>query len=89
MVKSQPWPMLFLMFTCVSSQIHITSASSNEGGRITSLPGQPKVSFKQYAGYVTIDEKQKREYFYYFVEAEATVSASKPLVLWLNGGKFM
>ncbi|KAH7511722.1 hypothetical protein FEM48_Zijuj12G0013000 [Ziziphus jujuba var. spinosa] len=53
--------------------------------KITSLPGQPRVSFQQFAGYVTIDEKQKRSLFYYFVEAQ-TAPASKPLVLWLNGG---
>jgi carboxypeptidase C (cathepsin A) len=40
----------------------------------------------QEPGYVTIDEKQQKALFYYFVEAE-TEAASKPLVLWLNGGK--
>ena len=54
--------------------------------KITSLPGQPQVSFQQFAGYITVDEKQHRALFYYFVEAE-TQPASKPLVLWLNGGR--
>jgi serine carboxypeptidase-like clade 2 len=54
--------------------------------KITSLPGQPQVSFQQFAGYITVDQKQHRALFYYFVEAEAQ-AASKPLVLWLNGGK--
>ncbi|KAL3755117.1 hypothetical protein ACJRO7_002223 [Eucalyptus globulus] len=54
--------------------------------KIVSLPGQPKVSFSQYAGYITVDEKQQRALFYYFAEAEAEADpASKPLVLWLNG----
>jgi len=53
--------------------------------KITSLPGQPQVSFQQFSGYITIDEKQQRALFYYFVEAEVQ-PASKPLVLWLNGG---
>ncbi|KAJ9128973.1 hypothetical protein P3X46_034268 [Hevea brasiliensis] len=39
----------------------------------------------QYSGFITIDEKQEKALFYYFVEAE-TDPASKPLVLWLNGG---
>ncbi|CAK9322709.1 unnamed protein product [Citrullus colocynthis] len=55
---------------------------------IISLPSQPsdtKANFKQFGGYVTIDEKQGRALFYYFVEAQ-TQAASKPLVLWLNGG---
>ena len=54
--------------------------------KITSLPGQPQVCFQQFAGYITVDEKQNRALFYYFVEAESQ-PASKPLVLWLNGGK--
>ena len=53
--------------------------------RITRLPGQPKVGFQQYSGYVTVDEKKQRALFYYFAEAEVD-PASKPLVLWLNGG---
>ncbi|CAL5387876.1 unnamed protein product [Camellia sinensis] len=50
------------------------------------LPGQPtEVMFKQYAGYVTVDEFKGRSLFYYFAEAVHNPS-SKPLVLWLNGG---
>ncbi|CAA3015408.1 serine carboxypeptidase-like 45 [Olea europaea subsp. europaea] len=66
--------------------ICITAIESiNEADKIASLPGQPKVSFQQYAGFISIDEKQDRAFFYYFVEAD-TKPASKPLVLWLNGG---
>ncbi|KAJ8759375.1 hypothetical protein K2173_006895 [Erythroxylum novogranatense] len=36
-------------------------------------------------GYVTVDAKKQKALFYYFVEAEVD-PASKPLVLWLNGG---
>ncbi|XAR48236.1 Carboxypeptidase D [Bertholletia excelsa] len=53
--------------------------------RIYQLPGQPLVSFQQFSGYVAVDEKKQRALFYYFVEAEVD-PASKPLVLWLNGG---
>jgi serine carboxypeptidase-like clade 2 len=60
---------------------------SKEADRITALPGQPpRVNFEQYAGYVTVDEEHGRALFYYFVEAPYD-AASKPLVLWLNGGK--
>ncbi|XP_057785545.1 serine carboxypeptidase-like 45 [Salvia miltiorrhiza] len=59
--------------------------SEKEADKIASFPGQPAVNFRQYSGYITVDEKQQRSYFYYFVEAE-TEAASKPLVLWLNGG---
>ncbi|KAE8813221.1 Serine carboxypeptidase-like 45 [Hordeum vulgare] len=53
--------------------------------KITVLPGQPPVSFAQYSGYVEVDAVRKRSLFYYFAEAELD-PATKPLVLWLNGG---
>ncbi|VAH31915.1 serine carboxypeptidase-like 45 isoform X3 [Triticum urartu] len=53
--------------------------------KITALPGQPPVSFAQYSGYVEVDAMRKRSLFYYFAEAELD-PATKPLVLWLNGG---
>ncbi|KAL5979401.1 Serine carboxypeptidase-like 45 [Asimina triloba] len=53
--------------------------------KITQLPGQPPVGFRHFSGYIPVDEKQQRALFYYFVEAELE-PASKPLVLWLNGG---
>ncbi|WZZ09608.1 hypothetical protein YC2023_095529 [Brassica napus] len=51
---------------------------------VVRLPGQPKVLFRQYAGYVEVDSKTGRSLFYYFVEA-ATQPETKPLTLWLNG----
>ncbi|XP_047337842.1 serine carboxypeptidase 1-like [Impatiens glandulifera] len=57
-----------------------------EKERVYGLPGQPKaVSFKQYAGYVNVNESKGRHLFYYFAEAVQSPS-QKPLVLWLNGG---
>lgn len=51
------------------------------------LPGQPfPVKFKQYAGYISVDKSTGRSLFYYFTEAVNNPS-SKPLILWLNGGK--
>lgn len=52
---------------------------------ISELPGQPPVGFRQFSGYVTVDERKERALFYYFAEAEGD-PLSKPLVLWLNGG---
>jgi len=55
--------------------------------KITSLPGQPDgVDFDQYGGYITVDEENGRALFYYLVEAPQDAS-TKPLLLWLNGGK--
>lgn len=52
---------------------------------VVRLPGQPKVGFKQFAGYIDVDEKAGRSLFYYFVEAD-NKPHQKPLTLWLNGG---
>lgn len=56
--------------------------------RITTLPGQPKVSFEQFSGYVTVNEAAGRALFYWLTEA-VDEPLSKPLVVWLNGGKFL
>ncbi|KAF8377120.1 hypothetical protein HHK36_030493 [Tetracentron sinense] len=53
---------------------------------VVRLPGQPKVDFRQFAGYIDVDEKAGRSLFYYFVEAEDDDTKKKPLSLWLNGG---
>ncbi|XP_044494658.1 serine carboxypeptidase-like 45 [Mangifera indica] len=65
--------------------IRVECSPSVHFDRITWLPGQSPVGFQQYSGYVTVDEKKQRALFYYFAEAEMD-PASKPLVIWLNGG---
>ncbi|KAE7995616.1 hypothetical protein FH972_000392 [Carpinus fangiana] len=55
------------------------------GDLVTGLPGQPRVDFRHYAGYVNVNETNGRELFYWFYEA-TTQPDQKPLVLWLNGG---
>ncbi|RXH71671.1 hypothetical protein DVH24_025172 [Malus domestica] len=84
---SLPWTTIVLTLLL----LHITSSSFEAEAfpflldRITGLPGQPPVGFQQYSGYVTVDEKKQKALFYYLAEAEID-PASKPLVLWLNGG---
>lgn len=56
-----------------------------EADRIVALPGQPKVSFQQFSGYVTVNQVAGRALFYWLTEAVHD-PLSKPLVLWLNGG---
>ncbi|XP_068336824.1 serine carboxypeptidase-like 25 [Pyrus communis] len=56
-----------------------------EADRIVGLPGQPKVSFQQFSGYVTVNQHVGRSLFYWLTEA-AHNPLSKPLVVWLNGG---
>ncbi|KAK9987105.1 hypothetical protein SO802_032056 [Lithocarpus litseifolius] len=84
MQSHQEW--MFIGIICASLvQIFMTVESFRIDDKITSLPGQPQVSFQQFSGYISVDEKQNRALFYYFVEAESQ-AGSKPLVLWLNGG---
>uniref|UniRef100_A0ACD6AAY2 Uncharacterized protein n=1 Tax=Avena sativa TaxID=4498 RepID=A0ACD6AAY2_AVESA len=77
-------PLAMVMLLLIAA--HVSSCNGGGGGdRITRLPGQPEVSFGQYSGYIGVDGKGSRALFYYFVEAEID-PATKPLVLWLNGG---
>ncbi|KAF2544275.1 hypothetical protein F2Q68_00029152 [Brassica cretica] len=61
--------------------------SDKEQDKVSKLPGQNfNVNFAHYSGFVTTNEKLGRALFYWLIEA-AEDPASKPLVLWLNGGK--
>ncbi|XP_028112919.1 serine carboxypeptidase-like 45 isoform X1 [Camellia sinensis] len=59
-----------------------SSSSLSASDRIHQLPGQPQVSYHQFSGYVTVDAKKQKAQV---LEAESN-PASKPLVIWLNGG---
>ncbi|AES81785.2 serine carboxypeptidase-like protein [Medicago truncatula] len=45
---------------------------------------KPHVPYRQYYGYIPLDMHNTRYLFFYFMEDESD-SASKPVVLWLNG----
>nr|ACN33679.1 unknown [Zea mays] len=60
--------------------------NEHEADRVAFLPGQPRSPpVSQFAGYVTVNERNGRALFYWFFEAQ-TSPAHKPLLLWLNGG---
>jgi len=54
---------------------------------ITNLPGidNSLIKFRQYSGYITINEAKGRNFFYWFVESQNNPSTD-PVILWLNGG---
>lgn len=54
---------------------------------ITSLPGLegPFPTFKQYSGYITVNETTGKNMFFWFNEA-VTNPANSPVVVWLQGG---
>ncbi|GLT39936.1 hypothetical protein SLA2020_141010 [Shorea laevis] len=74
-----------LLLLLICAKVTSSSSSSSLSDKILQLPGQPHVGFQQFSGYVTVDDEKDKSLFYYFVEAEQD-PASKPLVLWLNGG---
>lgn len=77
---------LLMMVVVVAGEA--AAASEQEADRVSGLPGQPPVSFEQYAGYVTVNESHGRALFYWFFEATKNPH-KKPLLLWLNGGIFI
>lgn len=78
------WLLVTLSLARCERGIFETSAQQ-EADRVDKLPGQPPVNFRQYAGYVTVNESHGRALFYWFFEATQTPQR-KPLLLWLNGG---
>ncbi|KAJ8749681.1 hypothetical protein K2173_010101 [Erythroxylum novogranatense] len=78
--------MLFVLLVVLGNGSRTMAVNQREeADRITSLPGQPHVSFKQFSGYVTVDKVAGRALFYWLTEASHN-PLSKPLVIWLNGG---
>lgn len=71
--------------TEINCDDHKDLPEQQEADRVVGLPGQPQVNFKQYAGYVTVNESHGRALFYWFFEATQKPEI-KPLLLWLNGG---
>ncbi|XP_010548637.1 PREDICTED: serine carboxypeptidase 24 [Tarenaya hassleriana] len=83
---------LFFLLVILSSSSSSSSSSSRpsvpkqqELDRIKELPGQPKVKFSQFSGYVTVNERHGRALFYWLTESSSSPH-TKPLLLWLNGG---
>ncbi|PQQ06278.1 serine carboxypeptidase-like 45 [Prunus yedoensis var. nudiflora] len=90
MYFSQTWKTMAMAAVVVlqlwfSMEVESSSSSHHPDHNITRLPGQPHVGFQHFSGYITVDDQKHKALFYYFVEAEIN-PASKPLVLWLNGG---
>ncbi|PSR93016.1 Serine carboxypeptidase-like [Actinidia chinensis var. chinensis] len=79
---------LTLLLSSIATATADHHLKQQERDRIVRLPGQPKnVNFSQYSGYIMVDKQAERALFYWLIESPAKKKpASKPLVLWLNGG---
>ncbi|XP_023640643.1 serine carboxypeptidase-like 22 isoform X3 [Capsella rubella] len=78
--------LISLLVLVLSSTLTSSSSKEQEEDRIKSLPGQPKVGFSQFSGYVTVNESHGRSLFYWLTESSSHSPHTKPLLLWLNGG---
>ncbi|XP_023640933.1 putative serine carboxypeptidase-like 23 isoform X2 [Capsella rubella] len=79
--------LIFYLLVVISSTSSSSSTTTREQEEdmIKVLPGQPKVEFSQFSGYVTVNESHGRSLFYWLTESSSS-SRTKPLLLWLNGG---
>jgi len=77
---------ILLLYVCWTKQAF--GVTEQEEDRVYGLPGQPPVNFKQYAGYINVNESHGRALFYWFFES-VDQPQTKPLLLWLNGGIFI
>ncbi|KAG4929768.1 hypothetical protein AAZX31_17G071100 [Glycine max] len=75
--------LLIIAFSSINLAVAVPK--EQEQDRILALPGQPRVAFSQFSGYVTVNEQHGRALFYWLTESP-TSPQNKPLVLWLNGG---
>ncbi|KAL0885892.1 hypothetical protein Bca101_009875 [Brassica carinata] len=89
MARTRLFLFLLLLSSSPLSSASTTVSSSpsreQEEDRIEALPGQPKVGFSQFSGYVTVNESHGRSLFYWLTESPSSPH-TKPLLLWLNGG---
>ncbi|KAK1420930.1 hypothetical protein QVD17_22902 [Tagetes erecta] len=90
-MKMSTWNWGFVIFILLSVTCSLSLSDSDpftqqKLDQVSNLPGQNfNVDFDHYAGYVTVNQEYGRALFYWFTEATQE-PASKPLVLWLNGG---
>lgn len=90
LLHRQLLPVIIIVAACLGRQT--VGMMGYEQDLVMGLPGQPEVGFRHYAGYVRVRPEDEKALFYWFFEADvAGVSSSntKPVLLWLNGGKLI
>ena len=72
------------IFLCFALVCAAASALSPSDFEITALPGlNETLGFKQYSGYMPIQDGHGTEIFFWFVESQRAPSED-PVVLWMN-----
>lgn len=79
--------LLCLCLCMATAAVTEKTLQSDDPDLITSLPGWKLDPHQNmYSGYVTVDEANSRNLFYWLVESSSPTAATDPLVLWTNGG---
>ncbi|CAI9098725.1 OLC1v1035419C1 [Oldenlandia corymbosa var. corymbosa] len=94
-MRNLRWVLLVLLISLFSNELKLADCGNDNDAdpnaqqnadKVSKLPGQGfSVSFEHYSGFITVNEEAGRALFYWFFEA-AEDPASKPVVIWLNGG---
>ncbi|KAF7820653.1 serine carboxypeptidase-like 35 [Senna tora] len=72
--------LLTIAAAAVDGAAYSGGTAEAEADRVRSLPGQPPVKFRHYAGYVKLGPHSQKALFYWFFEAQQAPS-HKPLYL--------
>lgn len=78
-----------MMAIVIAAAITSAAAAAPKRGDIRFSTVSPKLcdpDVVQYAGYVTIDPKEKVEYFFWFFGSRSPTAATDPVALWMTGG---
>lgn len=79
-MRSQTLLKMGALAALIASVVSVSNALTPDDFLIASLPGVKTMpAFKQYSGYMPLDNDAKTEIFFWFVEAE-TAPAEKPVI---------
>jgi len=77
---------LVFLLLCFFPALHRFVSTEAAPTVVTSLPGfDGALPFRLHTGYVSVDEENGAELFYYFIESEGE-PGQDPVILWLPGG---
>ena len=80
-MKVIPLQILVLLSCCLDVML----AQDKQLDKIDTLPGLNfPITFNQYSGFISLDEMETRNIFYWFVESRSD-PVNDPIIFWTNG----